>query len=220
MAKDKKAAKPKKEPKAKKEKTKKEPKAKKGKAAKGETAPAAPSKYAPRPAAAAAPTPKPKKHRAVLLLVVLAVAAGVYFGVPYIKHSSSYKGAVAQIQKGGYGTARETLDGLGNFRDACVLRNYALARELYGSGIGTSGAALDHVKLCLQTIPADYSGDLAVEIAKFKTTFGVYSSNGGTVDSSALGGSASGVKHNNNFYQAVAEFYEGAAHFWDEETDG
>jgi len=212
VAKDKKKeAKPKKEAKA-----KKEPKAKKGKGAKGE-APRAATAAAYRPA----PPKDPKKGRAVLLVIVLALAAGVYFGVPQIKRGVSYNAAVTQIQQGKFETARAKLESVDNYKDAYVLRTYALARALYGSGSGTSGAALDHVRICLQVIPENYNGDLANEIKNFKTQFGYYGQlTGNTGSDSALhGGYRSDVSHNGNFYTAWREFYESAAHFWDEPGD-
>ncbi len=212
MAKDKKKeAKPKKEAKA-----KKEPKAKKGKGAKGE-APRAATAAAYRPA----PPKEPKKRRAVLLVIVLALAAGVYFGVTQIKHGVSYSNAIAQIQNGKFETARAELESVGDYKDAYALRTYALARALYGSGNGTSGAALDHVRLCLQVIPENYDGDLANEIKNFKTQFGYYGQlTGNTGSDSALHGDyRSDVSHNGNFYTAWREFYESAAHFWDEPGD-
>ena len=215
MAKDKKKeAKPKKEAKA-----KKEPKAKKSKGAKGE-APQATTAAA-NPVVQSAPPKDPKKRRAVLLVIVLALAAGVYFGVPQIKRGMSYSNAIAQIQKGKFETARAELESVDNYKDAYVLRTYALARALYGSGSGTSGAALDHVRICLQVIPEDYDGALANDIKNIKTQFGYYGQlTGNTGSDSALHGDyRSDVSHNGNFYTAWRECYESAAHFWDEPGD-
>ena len=210
MAKEKKAAKPKKEPKA-----KKAPKAK-GKAA------AAP--ISPAPATQTAP-PK-KRGRFLAFLILAAIVVGAYFLVRMAVHEADYKSAQNAIDKGNYQSAQVTLEDLGNYKDARVLRNYALARWLYAEGISTNGAVLDQVGTCLDAIPADYAGDMAGEISKFRKDFGSYhqtwasyksgeaqSDDGSTVSSGAA------VKHRGNFYSAFKEFYESAAHFWDEDEN-
>lgn len=239
MAKEKKAAKPKKEPKAK--KPAKAPKGKKAAKGKGEAQSAPPISTVP-PAGAAAPDDAAeldeelsakqstallrKKRGKVLSIVLLAVlAVGAFFLVRMAIHEADYKSAQRAIEKGNYQAAQQSLEGFGDYKDARVLRNYALARWLYSEGISTNGAVLDQVVTCLDAIPADYSGAMASEIVQFKKELVSYhrvwtsykNSEVQSDDGSTVGAGAS-VKHRGNFYTAFKEFYESAAHFWDEDA--
>lgn len=221
MAKEKKAAKPKKEAKAKKEpKPKKEAKGKKA-------ASAAPSAAAPFSAApASGPQPAKKRGRLLSVLLLIAIGVGAFFLVRMALHEADYKSAQNALDKGSYKSAAETFEKLGTYKDAGVLRNYALARWLYSEGLSTNGAVLDQVGTCLDAIPADYSGDMAGEISKFRKDFGSYHQNWTSYksgeaqsDSGSTVSSGAAVKHRGNFYTAFKEFYESAAHFWDEDED-
>ena len=144
-----------------------------------------------------------------------------------IRTKKTYRNAVTAIEKGQYEKARTSFEALGDYKDARVLRTYALSREIYTDGQATTGTVLDQVTICLSAIPESYSGDLAEDIRTFKTQFGYYSNyqrkyNEETAflrGESSSGISRADVKHNGNFYQAFEAFYESAAHFWDEETD-
>jgi len=242
LAKEKKE-KPKKEPKAKKEKAPKKAKApKKGK--KGGTA--EPVQPARRPSVAtaastvqtansAAPAadekealdPKKKKQRLLLLILVAAAALACYFIVPAVKKNHTYENAILSVEKSDYETARKSFVSLGDYKNSRVLGTYALAKELYNNGYATTGTVLDQVAICLESIPESYNGELAEKIKSFKSQFGYYRTRQETYNADTAflheGGQTTGsggsVKHNNNFYEAFEAFYEGAAHFWDEDSD-
>lgn len=200
---------------------KKEPKAKKEpktpNKAKGKKAAAAPA-YRP-----AYTPPQKKSGKLVSVLILAALVLGVVFLVRMAMHESSYKSAQLAIDKGSYEKAQESLDALGDYKDARVLRTYALARWLYSASPSTGGSVLDQIDICLSAIPDDYSGDMAQDVSKFKEQFGTYhrlwtnyKQSGAQSDNGSVTGSS--VKHNGNFYTAFGEFYESAAHFWDEDA--
>lgn len=177
---------------------------------------------------------EPLKKKRLQALIVLGVVCALFIGfyvVPHVKRANTYKSAITEIKKGSdYVDAREKLTELGDYKNARVLSNYALALKVYDGGRATAGVALDQITICLMTIPDDYSGELSEEITTFKNQFGGYrqrrddySAETAFLHPETATGSTdaptrrrSNVKHNNNFYEAVEAFYESALHFWDE----
>lgn len=168
-------------------------------------------------------------------LIVLGVVCALFIGfyvAPHVKRANTYKSAITEIKKGSdYTDAREKLAELGDYKNARVLSNYALALKVYDGGQATVGTALDQITICLMAIPDDYAGELSEEIAAFKNQFGGYRQRRddysaetaflhpetATESADASTSRRSNVKHNKNFYGAVEEFYESAQHFWDED---
>lgn len=170
--------------------------------------------------------------KALIVLLAVCTLFTVFYVVPHVRRANTYKSAVTEIKKGSdYAQAREKLLDLGDYKNARVLSNYALALKVYNGGRATAGVALDQITICLMTIPDDYSGELANDIKTFKNQFGGYRvrredyqedtaflhPETATEAPDASTSRRSDVKHNNNFYGAVEAFYEDAKHFWDED---
>lgn len=107
--------------------------------------------------------------RARMLLIVGAILIAIALIGSFVRvqiqnraMQEEYENAMELVRAGEYDSARAAFASLSDYRDASVLRNYALARSEMESG--DAGQA----EIMLETIPLDYEGDMSEEIMAYK----------------------------------------------------